>query len=291
MDEAFLDLSGTERLLGTDAVAIAADLKRQVRADTGLTASVGVAQNKFLAKLASDLHKPDGLTVITPANLDATLLPLPVERVWGVGPATAAKLRAMNLRTFADLRRVDPAALSARFGPDDGERYRRLSFGLDDRPVRPDRDAKSVGHEKTFAADVVDADVLRSVLLGQCEAVSARLRRGGVFARSVAVKIRTADFRTITRRTTLPHGTDATTPVWDAARDLFDAWAAATLRPVRLIGVAASDLSPPERQMALFADPSAERAGKLDAVADRINARFGTGAVRRGQVRPEAPDE
>ena len=282
VDEAFLDLTGTERLLGTDPVAIARQVKDQVRSTTGLTASVGVAPNKFLAKLASDLEKPDGLTVITPDTLDATLLPLPVERVWGVGPATAAKLRGMNLRTFADLRRSDPAALAARFGADEADRFRRLSFGLDDRPVRPDRAAKSIGHERTFGADVLDADVLRAVLLEQSEDVSARLRRGGVTARTVTVKIRTADFRTVTRRQTLPRPTDATGPVWDAARSLFDAWAAATFRPVRLVGVAAADLSEPDPQMDLFVNPIAVRHTQLDAAVDRINAKFGKGAVRRG---------
>ena len=285
VDEAFLDLSGTERLLGTDAVAIARSMKVQVRDATGCTASVGVAPNKFLAKLASDLDKPDGLTVVTAETLDATLLPLPVERVWGVGPATAARLRAMNLRTFADLRRADPAALAARFGADEADRYRRLSFGLDDRPVRTDREAKSVGHERTFGADVVDADVLRSVLLGQAEDVAARLRRAAVTCRTVTVKIRSAEFRTVTRRATLDRPTDATGPVWAAARSLFDAWAAADFRPVRLVGVAAADLSAPDPQLGLFADPEAERRGKLDAVADRINAKFGKRAVRRGNLR------
>ena len=284
VDEAFLDLTGTERLHGTDAVAIARELKGLIRRETGLAASVGVSHNKFLAKLASDLRKPDALVSITPANLDATLLPLPVERVWGVGPATAAKLRGMNLRTFADLRRVEASVLVARFGRDEAERYRRLSFGLDDRPVKTDRAAKSIGHEKTFGTDVTDADVLRSVLLGQCEAVAARLRRASLLARSVTVKIRTSEFRTLTRRSTLHPPTDATGPLWAAVKSLFDTWAADALRPVRLIGVAAADVAPPEAQMALFADPAAERQGQLESVVDKINAKFGKGAVRRGNL-------
>jgi DNA polymerase-4 len=281
VDEAFVDLTGTERLLGPDAVAIGRNLKRQIRDETGLTASVGVAPNKFLAKLASDMDKPDGLTVITPATLDAILLPLPVERMWGVGPATAARLRAMNIRTFADLRRTDGTALGARFGTHEAERYRRLAFGLDDRPVHTDRQAKSIGHERTFGVDVQDADVLRSVLLGQAEDVSARLRRRGLRARTVTVKIRSGDFHTVTRRSTLPKPADTTAPLWDAARSLFDTWAAAGFRPVRLIGVAAADLATPADQMDLFADPAAARHGLLDAAVDRINARFGKGAVRR----------
>jgi DNA polymerase-4 len=281
VDEAFLDLTGTERLLGPDPVAIARNLKAQIRYETGLTASIGVAPNKFLAKLASDLEKPDGLTAITPQTLDAILLPLPVERVWGVGPATAARLRAINIRTFADLRRTDRAPLAARFGPQEADRYRRLAFGLDDRPVRTDRQAKSIGHEQTFSVDVLDADVLRSVLLGQCEDVAARLRRSGVQARTVTVKIRTGEFRTTTRRATLPRPTDATAPVWEAARSLFDAWAAADFRPVRLVGVAAADLAGPDLQTELFADPQAERHARLDSTVDQINARFGKGSVRR----------
>ena len=281
VDEAFLDLTGTERLLGPDPVAIARNLKSQIKNETGLTASVGVAPNKFLAKLASDLEKPDGLAVITPDTLDAVLLPLPVERVWGVGPATAARLRALNIRTFADLRRADPATLAARFGPREAERFRRLAFGLDDRPVRTDRHAKSIGHERTFSADLQDADVLRSALLELTEDVSARLRRGGLLARTVAVKIRTGEFRTVTRRATLAHPTDATAPLWDAARSLFDAWAATALRPVRLVGVAAAGLSEPRRQLDLFADPAAARQGRLETAVDQINARFGKGSVRR----------
>ena len=291
VDEAFLDLTGTEQLHGPDPVAVGRRLKQAVRDATGLTASVGVAPNKFLAKLASDLEKPDGLTVITPANLDATLLPLPVERVWGVGPATAAKLRAMNLRTFADLRRVAPAALAARFGAPEADRFRRLAFGLDDRPVRTDRDAKTIGHERTFGTDVTDADVLRSVLLGQCEAVSARLRRAAVHARSVTVKIRTADFRTVTRRSTLPRPTDATGPLWAAAQSLFDTWAADAFRPVRLIGIATADLAPPDVQLDLFVDPGAVRRGKLEAAVDAINAKFGKGAVGRGGANQRATDD
>ncbi len=288
IDEAFLDMAGSERLLGTDPVAIAGALKRQVRQATGLTASVGVATNKFLAKLASDLQKPDGLTVITPATLDAVLLPLPVERVWGVGPATAAKLRAMNVRTFADLRRASPAALAARFGALEAERFQRLAAGLDDRPVHTDRQAKSIGHERTFGADVQDADAVRSVLLEQAEDVAARLRRRGLRARTVTVKVRTGDFRTVTRRSTLPQPTDATGPLWDAARCLFDAWAAAGFRPVRLVGVAAADLAEPEPQLDLFPDPGRDRQGQLESAVDRINARFGKGAVRRGGGRPPA---
>ena len=282
MDEAFLDLTGTERLLGPDPVGVGRDVKRQVRAATGLTASVGVAPNKFLAKLASDLQKPDGLAVITPATVDAVLLPLPIERLWGVGPATAAKLRGMNVRTFADLRRTDPAALAARFGAREADRFRRLAFGLDDRPVQPDRRAKSIGHERTFPVDVQEADVLRSVLLEQVEDVSARLRRGGVYAWAVTVKIRTGEFHTVTRRSTLPRPADATAPLWAAARSLFDAWAASEFRPVRLVGVAATDLRPPAAQLGLFADPGAARQDDLEAAVDRINAKFGKGSVRRG---------
>ncbi len=279
IDEAFLDLTGTERLHG-DAVGVARRIKADVKRKAGITASVGVAPNKFLAKLASDLEKPDGLTVVTPETVDAILSPLPVSRLWGVGPKTVERLAALNVRTIADLRKVGRDALVARFG-DDGDRFDRLAHGRGDRPVVTDREAKSIGHEQTFGTDLTDPDAVRAVLLSQAEAVSARLRRHGLRGRSVTVKIRFGNFQTITRRSTLPAPADTTDPLWHAARGLFDAWAATSFAPVRLIGLTAADLAEPAAQMDLFPDPSAARSRKLDAAIDTVNARFGKAAVRR----------
>jgi DNA polymerase IV len=283
IDEAFLDVTGSVRLLGPPE-KIASDLKARVTAQTRLTASVGVAPNKFLAKLASDLHKPDGLTVVPPQDVDALLAPMPVGRIYGIGPKTAARLEGLGIRTIGDLRKVDPEVLERRIGTDAGH-YRRLAFGLDDRPVVPDHDAKSIGQEETFGTDLPDPADVREVMLEQAEQVAARLRRHGLRSVTVTVKIRFGDFQTITRRTTLPQATDSTSEIWEAARLLFDQWAQTHYRPVRLIGVSAGGLCRPDGQLDLFADPQAERQRRLDAAVDSINRRFGKGVIHRSPGR------
>src|SRR4051812_1643893 len=156
IDEAFLDVTGSLRALGP-AEGIAAEIKRAVRAETQLTASVGVAPNKFLAKLASDLEKPDGLTVVRPEDVDRVLTPLPIGKIWGIGPKTAKRLNDLNVKTIGDLRRMSIEWLTERFGSD-AEHYRDLALGRDERPVTPDRQAKSIGQEETFGVDVADRD-------------------------------------------------------------------------------------------------------------------------------------
>jgi DNA polymerase-4 len=285
LDEAFLDVTASQRLLG-EPETIARRVKDAVRSDTGLTASVGVSGNKFLAKLASDLQKPDGLCVIHLEDASATLAPLAVTRLWGVGPKTAQRLAGIGIKTIGDLRKLPPEALAARVGEEEAEHYRRLSAGLDDRPVIPDREAKSVGQEQTFGADLEDPQAVRDVLLEQVEQVGRRLRKHGLLARAVVVKIRFGQFQTITRRSTLPDVTDATSALWHAARDLFDAWASAGFRPVRLIGMSATEFATGAMQLPLFADPHSQKQRRLDAVLDQISGRFGTDAIRRAKGTP-----
>jgi DNA polymerase-4 len=280
IDEAFLDVTDVRRLFG-DPVTIARKIKTMIREQTGVTGSVGVAPNKFLAKLASDLQKPDGLTVITAENLDAVMCPLPIEKIWGIGPATAARLHALNIKSIGDLRKADPAALVRRAGSD-GSHFHRLAFGLDDRPVHVDREAKSIGQEQTFSINLADPEDVRAMLLEQAEEVAARLRKNQLFAKSVSVKIRFGDFQTITRQTTLDRPADTTPPLYQAARKLFDAW---PFRPVRLIGVTASGLGADQAQLDLFPDPATARDRALEKTVDAINARFGKTAVRRGSPR------
>jgi len=280
VDEAFLDLTGSTRLLG-DGKSVAEQLRRRIRDETGLTASVGVAPNKFLAKLASDLDKPDGLVVITPENLDATLNPLPVSRLWGVGPATQRTLERHHLRTIGDLRRLSEDRLSRLLGKLGPHLY-RLSRGIDDRPVVSDRHAKSIGQERTFGQDLDHPEEVRQVMLQEAEQVARRLRRKSVTARGVTVKIRFGDYETITRSTVLGEPTDATAPLFAAAKDLFDRWAAHGFRPVRLIGVTATHLDHGPQQLDLFADPSADRDRRVDTALDAIAERFGDRAVHRG---------
>lgn len=280
VDEAFLDLTGTEKLLG-EADDVARRMKQRIRSELSLTASVGVAPNKFLAKLASDLKKPDGLVVVRPTDVDRLLLPLPVNKLWGIGPVTAEKLKNAGIHKVGDLRKHPAEALERWFGRD-ADWFLRLAHGIDDRPVVPDREAKSIGQEQTFGVDVaVPADV-RLVLFEQVEQVARRLRKHRLCARTISLKLRYGDFETITRSATLENSTDVTAQLWLAASGLFDKWCKAGFRPIRLIGMSATQLSHGESQMTLFLDSKNERSKKVDAVADRITAKFGTKAIRRG---------
>lgn len=279
VDEAFLDMTGSQRLMG-DSATIARAIKQRIHDALQLTASVGVAFNKFLAKLASDLDKPDGLTVITRDTWRDVLLPLPVSKLWGVGPAMQKKLQLHGLRTIGDVHRCDAADLARWFGSM-GEHIHRLSHALDDRPVVPDREAKSIGNEQTFGQNVEDPDEVRRVMLGQCEDVARRLRKHARLAGGVSVKIRFGDFETITRQAPLAQGSDLTDDLWHAARDLFDHWAARSFQPVRLIGVTATRLDA-TAQPGLFPDPQRDKRRQLERALDGITARFGKRSVHRG---------
>jgi len=281
VDEAFLDVTGCERLLGSP-VEVARDIKRRVRAELRLTASVGVAQNKFLAKLASDLEKPDGLTVIGPDDVDRILPPLPVERLWGVGRVTAERLHARGVKTIQDLRTWSKRHLEEAFGSS-GEHFWRLARGLDRREVVPDTRAKSLSQERTFPVDVEDAEHVREILRGQVEQVARRVRASGTKAKTVGVKIRYGNFETITRRHTFRAATDVTADLLEAACLLFDRWARRGFRPVRLIGMGATNLEErADEQLDLFAAPSRERDKRLDRALDALQDRFGGGAIQRG---------
>jgi DNA polymerase IV len=278
VDEAFLDLTGTEKLHG-DAVGVAQKIKQMIFSETKLTASVGVAGNKFLAKLASDMNKPDGLTVIWPEDVERMLSPLAVGKMWGIGPKTAKRLEGLAVRTIGDLRSKSAQWLNSVAGVD-GEHYLKLAHGEDEREVTPDRAAKSIGQEQTFGVDVAEPDEIRAVMLEQCEQVARRLRKHHLLASSVTVKIRFGNFQTITRQCTLDTPSDTTRAIWDAARGLFDAWCATSFAPVRLIGVQAGKLSSAQ-QMELFSDPAKEKERKLETTLDRIHAKFGEKGIRR----------
>jgi len=282
VDEAFMDLSGCERLMGS-ARDVALELKGRVRAELGLTASVGVAPNKFLAKLASDLEKPDGLTVILEEEIERVLPPLPVERLWGVGAATAARLNARGVRTIGDLRGWTKERLEQEFGRG-GEHFYRLARGLDTREVVPDSRARSISQERTFPVDVEGAEYVREVLRGQGESVARRLRKNGLRCRKVGLKIRYGDFLTISRSCTLKRPTDLTSELVAAALELFDRWARCGFQPVRLIGCGATALvESAGEQLDLFPDPAQVRNQRIDSALDEIQDRFGGRAIQRGR--------
>jgi len=279
IDEAFLDVTLSLPLFGP-----AEEIARKIRADivreTGVTASIGVAPNKFLAKLASDMNKPDGLTVLNAGNIGTILPPLPIEKMWGVGPKTAERLRNMGVKTFGDISRMPIELLKKKVG-EDAERWQRLSRGEDSREVHTERDAKSIGQEQTFGENLVDPEAVRAVLMEECEDVAAKLRRQEITAKSVTVKIRYGNFQTITRRCTLERGTNVTIDFWHAAKQLFDAWAAEHFQPVRLIGVQAGQLSGGQEQFDLFPDESQIKQKKVDQAIDAINKKFGKSIVNR----------
>jgi DNA polymerase-4 len=292
IDEAFLDLTGTERLLGP-AQEVAARIRRDVKRETGLTCSIGVAGNKFLAKLASDLQKPDGLTIIRPGEVDRILPPLPVTRLWGIGPKSGRRLQEAGIATIGDLRRADAVLLRSLLGRD-AERYLELAAGRDDRPVIADHQARSVGQECTFPEDVTDSQVLLRTLLAHAEHVGARLRRHDLRAGTVSIKVRDGRFRTITRSTTLSEPSHATTILHAAAKTLLERWMSHGFPPVRLLGMSVGRLEGADRQPILFEDREGERQQRLDRAIDRINQRFGAGVIgragaarnRRGQGKP-----
>ncbi len=284
VDEAFLDVTGSDRLLG-DAVTIAKDIRQRIKGELGLTASVGVSFNKFLAKLASDMDKPDGLTVIMPDDVPRVLPPLPIERMWGVGPATAKKLRTWGVKTFGDLLAMSQADLESRFGKH-GDRFYRLSRGQDIRPITPDSTAKSIGQEQTFDRDIAERDYVRGVLFGQVQQVGRRLRKHGLRAKGVGLKIRFGDFETVSRSGTLAAPSDVTDELWEVAGALFDHWAERGFVPVRLIGMAADRLAAGGGQLDLFDDPKRQKRRRLDQTMDTIQARFGADSVKRGS-RPQ----
>ena len=281
LDEAFLDCAGSEPLFGSSA-QIGRLIKQRIRSELGLVASVGVAPNKFLAKIASDLGKPDGFVVVAADQVQAFLDPLPVGRIWGVGKVTGRAFERLDIRTVGQLRQVPPAELDELFGAS-GRHFWELAHGIDDRRVVPDREAKSISHETTFAADIADGDVLRAWLVDLVEQVARRLRRHDIQGRSVELKVRFADFKTITRSLTLPRPTNVTQELLDAALELLTQRLPPRRPPVRLLGFGVHKLGESRLvQQRLFDEPERERQSELDNVADRIVAKFGLTALRRG---------
>jgi DNA polymerase-4 len=281
LDEAFLDVTDSQALLG-DAVAIARRIKGRILEVTRLTASVGVAPNKLIAKIASDLAKPDGLTVVPADRVSEILDPLSVRRLPGLGRKMGARVEERGIRTFGQLRTASDAVLWPLFGRYT-QRMRERAAGIEDRPVHPDREEKSISAEDTFDRDLGEPGVLRAHLSGLADRACERLRKKHLTARSIGIKIRRADFTTFTRRRVVAPPTHDGRTIAKVANELLARWL--TENPgqkLRLLGVVLSDLSAAS-QLGLF-DDSPPHTSRLDAALDEARARFGSRALRRGNT-------
>jgi DNA polymerase-4 len=276
LDEAFLDVTASRRLLGAPA-EIAALVRRRIADELGLPSSAGIADVKFVAKIASDLAKPNGQREVAPRTSAAFLAPLAIGRLWGVGPKTEARLKLLGLRTIGDLARVEPAYLERKLGAASGAHLAALSRGVDPRPVVPDREAKSVGAEETFDADLEGAVALRPHLHAQALRVGRRLRRAGLRARGVQLKLKLADFKIVTRQATFDVATDDGQALYRAAAELLDR--NLPEKPVRLTGVSAHGLEPVEGVQTSLLAPAPSPRDALNRALDAINSRYGSRAV------------
>jgi len=282
IDEAFIDVSGCRRLLGS-GVEIAREIRNRVREELGLAVSAGVAPNKFLAKLASDEAKPDGLLEISENAVDAFLLPLDIGKLWGVGRVTAEKLRAMGVHRIADLRQWPRQELERRFGSSGANLY-FLARGVDRREVVPGRKIQSIGAEETFASDLQDLEEIRRELLSQAERVARRVRKKGLAATGMTLKLKFADFSSISRSTGFASPVCEAEQVWKAALRLLET-TDAVLRPVRLSGIYLTGLVPPgASQQDLFPDLEQERRGRLTGAIDELQDRFGEKVTHRATL-------
>ena len=280
LDEAFLDVTGCEKLFGSSA-SIAKQVRSVIRNEIGITCSAGVAPNKFLAKLASDLDKPDGLTIVDPDHVQEFLDPLPISRVWGVGKQTLKKFERLGVRTIKQLRQQSVESMKRLFGVN-SDHFWRLARGIDSRQVVPDRIAKTISHETTFSHDISERDTMRAWLTELTDQVARRMRRHDVRGKTINLKIRFSNFHTITRAQTLPEPTFSTEDLADVVEQIFTR-VELDDRAVRLLGMGVSNLTHGKLQQGfLFDQEKREKSDRLDEVKDKIKDRFGHMAVRRG---------
>lgn len=281
VDEAFLDVTGSRALFGSGG-EIAQEIRRRVRVETGLAVSAGIATNKFLAKMASEAAKPDGLKEITPGEVDDFLLSLPVSALWGVGRTAEEKLAAYGISTVAGLRTLSLEALRKHFGKN-GARLYELCRGIDSRPVRSDEESKSIGHEDTFEFDLLDPEEIRRALLSLSERVASRLRRKKLQGSRVTLKVKYADFTTITKSKTLNIGISNGSVIFQQATELMEKTDSS--RPIRLLGITLSTLDPlGSGQSDLFEDKNRKRLCRLDQAVDKLQRKYGENGVRKGSL-------
>jgi nucleotidyltransferase/DNA polymerase involved in DNA repair len=284
IDEAFIDLTGiAEDLEGGGASA--RKLKERIRDEQRLTASVGIAPNKFLAKVASDMEKPDGLVILPLEEVPNRLWPLPVERLWGVGPQTAKRLKKGGIVIIGDLLDIARSKLEALVGEGHAAHLQALARGEDDRRVSTKRRSKSISEERTYGEDLTDPEEIDRALLARAEGVARQMRREGLAGRTVHIKIRTGDFTTWTRSLTLPAATDLTEPVVEAARQLFRERIKLRGKGVRLLGVGVSGM---ERagsgQVLLFTDSEEQKARDMARAADAVRDKLGEKSLTRARL-------
>jgi DNA polymerase IV len=287
LDEAFLDVTESRALFG-HAREIAIKLRARIRAETGLPASAGLAENKFVAKIASDLAKPDGFKEVPFGTARAFLAPLPVSRLWGVGPKTEEQLLALGLKTIGDIAAKDAEWLSRKLGSG-GDHFSHLSRGLDARAVESDRGAKSVGAEDTFGEDLEGEEALWPHIHLQALRVGRRLRRAGIKARTVQLKVKFADFEALTRRHTLDAATDDGQRLYREARALLSKLDLS--KKVRLTGVSAQEILEEAPQLSLFGEEAPKKSDKLNQALDAIAGKFGSTAVMPADVKSGGEDD
>jgi DNA polymerase-4 len=292
LDEAFLDVTDSEMLLGRSE-EIARTIKRLVREETGLTVSAGIASSKLLAKIASDLDKPDGLTMVEPGKEREFLSPLPIKKLWGAGAATQKTLALMGAQTIGDLSRLPLQLLTATFGKS-GLHLHLAANGIDDREVITEHETKSIGNEETFERDLREEKALRKELLALATRVGKRLRRHGLAGKTVTLKVKYADFKQITRSTTLSEATADDRKIFLHGCKLLTRTQAGQ-RPVRLIGISISNLTPAvsEKQLQLFNHATAQADGrrKLYQALDAISGKYGSDAIVPGALLDEKREE
>ena len=282
IDEAFLDVTGSERLLG-QPVEIAKKIRQKVFELTGLTVSAGVAPSKFVAKIASDIEKPDGLTVVPPDRVREFLDPLPIKKMWGVGKVTQEALERLNIRTFKDLSNMPLKILEKKFGKH-GLKMHDLSMGIDDRDVVTEHDVKSIGHEQTFLRDITGLEEAKKNLLALTNKVAQRMRRNGIAGKTVTLKVKYSDFFQITRSASLTEPTDDGFEMYSTVCRLLKKTDVGR-RPVRLLGVSLSQLNFPgiEEQLSLFVNQFQKRK-RLNTALDVLNEKHGDDSVRPGTL-------
>ena len=281
IDEAFLDVTGSIKLFGS-ARKIGQEIKTQIKNELGLIASVGIAPNKFLAKLGSDLEKPDGFVIITDENKQKILDPLDISKIWGIGKVTEKALKSIGINTIGQLKESDPTKLQNILG-NSTPHILSLAKGIDHREVESVHVSKSMSSEHTFATDVKDKNVLLNVLLNQVDEVAQRLRKEELEAKTITLKIRYGDFKTITRSNTLDKAANTTKILWEEAKKIFLIWRKRSGGALRLLGFGASGLVDEGiGQKELFINPEDEKQRKVDEVFDRIKKKYGDDSVKRG---------